>query len=162
MRIRDYAREDAAALADLFGRSVRHFGPRAYDPAQVEAWAAGASAERTAERCGDGRTVLVAVDEEDRPLGYGELEADGHLDHLYCAPEAEGLRIGSALYAEIERRALRQGLDRIRVETSELARPLFERRGFALLATNAVKIGSAVLSNHLMEKRLDFGGADPS
>ena len=155
MRIRDYAREDAAALADLFGRSVRHFGPRAYDPAQVEAWAAGVSAQGTAARCGDGRTVLVAVDEEDRPLGYGDLEADGHLDHLYCAPEGEGRRVGSALYEEIERRALRQGLGRIHVEASELARPLFERRGFALVTRNAVRIGSVVLHNYSMEKRLD-------
>ena len=157
MRIREYEPEDAPLLAELFARSVRHYGPRAYDPLQVEAWPAGASAEATALRCADGRTVLVAMDEDGRPLGYVDLEADGHLDHLYCAPDAEGKGIGSALYAAIEDQARRLGIGRIQVEASALARALFERNGFEPIARNEVRIGPATLHNFRMEKKLDTG-----
>jgi putative acetyltransferase len=148
-------------LADLYARSIRYFGPHAYAPEQVEAWAATASPARIAARCEDGRVVLVAVDERDRPLGYGDLEADGHLDFLYCAPEAEGKGIGSALYRALEKRARLQGIASIHVEASELARPLFERNGFRILRRNEVKIGAVTLHNFSMEKLLEQPATDP-
>lgn len=32
----------------------------------------------------------MAVDDEDQPLAFGDLEHDGHIGYLYCAPEAAG------------------------------------------------------------------------
>lgn len=154
MRIREYRAEDAVALADLYSQSIRHYGPRAYSHAQVEAWAATASAERIAASSEDGRTVLIAEDEDGHVLGYGDIEPDGHLDCLYCAPEAEGRGIGSALYMALEERARQQGIAKIYVEASELARPLFERSGFKFVQHDEVCIGRVALHNFRMEKRL--------
>ena len=54
--------------------------PRDYAEDQVEAWAALApSAAQIETRAADGRTTLVAVDDEDRPLAFGDLEHDGHI-----------------------------------------------------------------------------------
>ncbi|WP_334177294.1 GNAT family N-acetyltransferase [Pseudoxanthomonas sp.] len=152
--LRPYRPDDAAALSDLYARSVRHYGPRAYTPAQIAAWAATARVERTAARCSDGRHVRVAQDDAGRVLGFGDLEADGHLDYLYVAPEAEGLRIGSLLYAALEAHAHQQGIARLHVEASELARPLFERRGFTLIARNDLVLAGVAIHNYRMEKRL--------
>lgn len=152
--LRPYRPDDAAALTDLYARSVRHYGPRAYTPAQVAAWAATATVERTAARCLDGRLVLVAQDAAGRRLGFGDMEADGHLDFLYVAPEAEGLRVGSLLHAALEAHARRLGVPRIAVEASELARPLFARRGFALLGRNDLALAGVAIHNYRMEKRL--------
>ncbi len=154
MRIREYRSEDAPALADLYARSVRHFGPRAYSSEQVEAWASTASAESMAARCEDGRIVLVGVDECDRPIAYGDLEDDGHLDFLYCAPEAAGKGTGSQIYAALERRARQMSLDKIYVEASALARPLFERHGFTLVRRNDLCIRGVAMHNFKMEKTL--------
>ena len=48
---------------------------------------------RTAEwahgEASDGRLVLVAVNEDDRPA-YIDLEQNGHIDRVFCAPEAAG------------------------------------------------------------------------
>ena len=151
--LRPYHPTDAAALTALYARSVRHFGPRTYTPEQVAVWAATADIARTAARCSDGRYVVVAQDDAGTVLGFADLEADGHLDMLYAAPEAEGLHVGSQLYAAIEAHARRRGLRRIFVEASELARPLFERRGFTLLGRNDLVMDSVAIHNYRMEKR---------
>jgi putative acetyltransferase len=151
--LRPYHPTDAAALTALYARSVRHFGPRAYTPEQVAVWAATADIARTAARCSDGRHVVVAQDDAGTVLGFADLEADGHLDMLYVAPEAEGLHVGSQLYAAIEAHARRRGLRRIFVEASELARPLFERRGFTLLGRSDLMMDSVAIHNYRMEKR---------
>ncbi|MUI16046.1 GNAT family N-acetyltransferase [Massilia dura] len=145
---------DAAALAELYRRSVGHFGPRAYSPAQVAAWAGGISAEKIAACCGDGRHVAVAVAPDDTLLGWGDLEQDGHVDFLYCAPEAEGRRVGSALYDTLETHARAAGMARLYVEASELARHLFERRGFLLLRRNELIVNGVAIHNFSMEKWL--------
>ena len=151
--LRPYHSTDAAALTTLYVRSVRHYGPRVYTPEQVAVWAATADVANTAARCGDGRYVVVAQDEAGRLLGFADLEADGHLDMLYVAPEAEGLHVGSHLYGAIEAHARRRGLYRIFVEASELARPLFERRGFTLLGRNGLVMDGVAIHNYPMEKR---------
>jgi putative acetyltransferase len=30
------------------------------------------------------------VDEDDEPLAFADLEMDGHIDHLFCRPDAAG------------------------------------------------------------------------
>lgn len=151
--LRPYHSDDAPALADLYARSVLHYGPRAYTPEQVAAWAALAEVERMAARGADGRFVRVAQNGSGQLLGFGDLGADGHLDMLYVAPEAEGLHVGSLLYAALEAHARKLGLSRIFVEASELARPLFERRCFVVLGRNDLSLGGVAIHNYRMEKR---------
>ena len=75
--------DDATAIAELYRRSVTGIGPRDHTPEQVAAWAAtSASAEAVAAGNRDGRTVLVAVDDADRPVAFGDLEPDGHIGFL--------------------------------------------------------------------------------
>jgi putative acetyltransferase len=145
---------DAERLAQLYRRSVSHYGPAAYSSAQVHAWAASISEEKIAARIGDGRHVLVAVDATDDILGWGDLEADGHIDFLYSAPEAQGRRVGTMLYDGLEKHAIAAAMPKLTVEASELARPLFERRGFALLRRNDLLVGGVPIHNFSMEKKL--------
>jgi putative acetyltransferase len=89
--LRVYDPRDAADLADVFFRSVRQVALSDYTAAQVRAWA---PEPRTAEwahaEASDGRLVLVAADEDDRPVAYIDLEPNGHINRLFCAPEAAG------------------------------------------------------------------------
>jgi putative acetyltransferase len=152
--IRAYQASDADRLAQLYRRSVLHYGPSAYSPAQAVAWAATISAEKIASRISDGRYVAVAADEAGNILGWGDLEADGHIDFLYSAPEANGRRVGSTLYEALERQALAAAMPRLYVEASELARPLFERRGFVLLHRNELVVDGVPIHNFSLEKKL--------
>jgi putative acetyltransferase len=91
MRIRPFRPEDAPALAALFHAAVHGIAGHHYSQAQVDAWAPDVPGPaRFLARASDGRSLLVAVDARGEPLAYGDLEADGHIDHLFCRPDAAG------------------------------------------------------------------------
>jgi putative acetyltransferase len=159
MKVRPYRSEDAPALAALFHAAVHGIARLHYSQAQVDAWAPEVpDAERVRARAADGRTMLVAVDDSGAPLAYGDFEADGHIDHLFCRPDAAGTGVTTALYAALEAAARARGIGLLYVEASEPARRFFLRRGFHLVARRDFEIGGVAIHNFEMEKRLDAGG----
>jgi putative acetyltransferase len=97
----------------------------------------------------------VAANEDDRPVAYIDLEPDGHIDRLFCAPEAAGQGIASRLYDAVEATAREQGIGRLFTEASELARRLFERKGFAVVERQDLVIRGVAIHNYRMAKALD-------
>jgi putative acetyltransferase len=154
--IRAYEPRDAAGLADVFFRSVRQVALSDYAPAQVAAWA---PEPRTAEwahgEATDGRLVLVAANEDDRPVAYIDLEPNGHIDRLFCAPEAAGQGIAARLYDAVEAAARQQRIRRLFTEASELARRLFERKGFTVVERQDLVVRDVPIHNYRMAKTLD-------
>ena len=155
--IRVYDPRDAAALADVFFRSVRQVALSDYTAAQVRAWA---PEPRTSEwahaEASDGRLVLVAANEDDRPVAYIDLEPNGHINRLFRAPEAAGQGIASRLYDAVEAAAREQGITSLFTEASELARRLFERKGFAVVERQDMVIRGVAIHNYRMAKTLDL------
>ena len=155
MSIRLYRPGDEAALADIFFSAVRKIASRDYTAEQVKAWAPHSPApEQVASRAADGRTVFVATDEADRPLAYADLEADGHIDHIYCGADHVGRGMAKALYDCLEREACSRGIDGLYVEASEPARRFFLKRGFAELERNDFTLNGVPIRNYRMQKRL--------
>jgi putative acetyltransferase len=155
MQVRPFRLEDAPALAALFHAAVHGIARQHYSEAQVKAWApelpdpAGFEA-----RAADGRILLVAVDEGDVPLAYGDLQPDGHIDHLFCRPDVAGTGVTAALYAAIEAEAQARKLTRLYVEASEPARRFFLKCGFVLVARRDFEIAGVAIHNFAMEKSL--------
>ncbi|WP_035484941.1 GNAT family N-acetyltransferase [Geminicoccus roseus] len=155
MTIRTYRPADAASVTDIYRRAVERIGSRYYEARQVRAWAALApSPERLDALTSDGRVRLVAVDEADRPLAFADLEARGRIHFLYCAPEAAGTGVASALYEALERAAGERGIDRLWAEASEAARPFFLAKGFALAGRRDFEVAGVPIHNYAMEKSL--------
>jgi putative acetyltransferase len=127
-----------------------------YTAAQVKAWA---PEPRTAEwahgEATDGRLILVAANAEDRPVAFIDLEPDGHIDRLFCAPEAAGQGIASRLYDAVEAAARQQGIRSLFTEASELARRVFERKGFTVVQRQDLVIRGVPMHNYRMAKALD-------
>jgi putative acetyltransferase len=149
----DYVRGDAEPICRLFYEAVRTVNLAHYSPEQVRAWAPEVPDPHAWHGRMSGRHTLVAV-EGSEVVGFAELEEDGHLDMLYCRPDAVGRGVGSGLYAAVEERARGLGAGRISTEASITARPFFERRGFAVLRRNTVSRGGIGLTNFSMEKAL--------
>ncbi len=155
MRIRAYEKGDAASVSRVFQRSVEMLGPKYYSAAQVAAWASCApEAERLHVRMSDGRIVFVAVDETDAVLGFIDLEADGHIDLLYCAPEVAGAGIAAALYDAVESLGRARGMARLYSEASEAALRFFLKRGFVKLRRRDHLVGDVAIHNYEVEKAL--------
>jgi putative acetyltransferase len=155
MKVRPYTSDDAPALVALFHAAVHEISRLYYSQAQVNAWAPEVpDPARFRARAADGRTVLVAVDESDAPLAYGDVEADGHIDHLFCRPDAAGTGVTAALYAGLEAAARARGIDLLYVEASEPARRFFLKQGFVLIGRHDFEMAGVSIHNFEMEKRL--------
>lgn len=154
-QIRPARPADADAMAALYRASVEGVGARDYSPEQVRVWAALAPPpERWRAMMADGRTVLAAVDASDRLLAFGDLEADGHIDFLYAAPEAAGTGVVAALYAALEDEARARGIPRLYSEASEAACRFFTRRGFTVLHRRDLEVDGVAIHNYAVEKGL--------
>jgi putative acetyltransferase len=153
MPIRRYRPEDAALVAELFHLSVRVLGARRYSAEQTAAWSPVQPAPETVDaRACDGRVVLVATDADGKIVGFGELEADGHIDRLYVHPDAAGTGTAAELLDALLALAAEQGLARLHVEASELARGLFERRGFRVLHRRDFELRGVPVHNWAMSR----------
>ena len=156
MRIRAYEARDAAGVARVFRRSIEMLGPRDYSPEQVAAWVGRApDAAAFQARASDGRVFLVLADDDDRPVAFADLEADGHVDMLYCAPEAAGTGLVLLLYATLEAIARQRGMTRLYSEASEAALRFFLTRGFVNLHRRELMIGDVAIHNYAVEKALE-------
>ncbi|MFC6673114.1 GNAT family N-acetyltransferase [Marinobacterium aestuariivivens] len=143
----------ARAVTDLYHRAVHAIDPKLYTPEQQEAWAPTPPDYEFWSTRLKARQPLLALD-DDRLAGFIELEADGHIDCFYVDPDYQHQGVGARLYERIEKKARRDGIGRLFVEASLLARPFFEKRGFAVVCRNEVCRQGQVLINFTMEKRL--------
>lgn len=151
--IRPYQPADAPQLVRVFFESVRQLGERRYSPEQVKAWApAPADPAAVHARACDGRITLVALGSNGTVVAYGDLEVDGHIDHLYCSPEAAGRGVAAAIVDALLSQALATGLTRLYVEASEIARGLFERKGFVVLHRRDFLVRGVPIHNYAMER----------
>jgi putative acetyltransferase len=156
--LRPYRPDDAPALLALFRDTIRRVNSRDYSPAQVAAWASDDI--DTARWFGrfEGRFVPVA-EEGGRPVGFAELEADGHIDRVYVSADHQGRGIGRKLLDAVTAEARRVGLARLFTEVSITARPFFEAQGFLVLAPQVVTVRGVEFINYRMERVIAEPGA---
>ena len=154
--IRPFRDDDAEAVAEVCAAAIEVIGPRAYSEEQVAVWRARhPGAQRYRDLAAAGAKIIVGVDDADSPVAYAVLERDGHLDHLYCHPDHTRRGLAVQLLAEAEMLAREWGVERLYTEASELARPSFERVGYAVAHKPEFEIDGIAIHNYAMEKALD-------
>lgn len=159
--LRPYLPNDAPALLALFRDTIRRVNNRDYSPAQIAAW----SSDDIDTVCWSGRFagrfVLVA-EEAGRPVGFAELELDGHIDRLYVSADHQGRGIGRQLMTSVVTEARRVGLARLFTESSITARSFFEAHGFEVLAQQVVVVRGVEFVNFRMARVFASPGTSSS
>jgi putative acetyltransferase len=84
-------------------------------------------------------------------VGWIELESDGHIEMLYCAPEATRNGTAAQLYAAAISRAQQLGMRKLYCEASLLAESFFTKQGWTVderetVVRNGVGIPRALMS----------------
>jgi putative acetyltransferase len=153
LKIRLFEPQDAESIAQLFHDTVREVNLRDYSSSQVQAWAPDDLHFRNwAEVCAQ-RFTFVA-DDNGTIAGFGELEANGHIDCFYCHKNYQRRGVGSQIYQAIEAKAIELQLSRLFVEASITAKPFFQQMGFAIVQKQEVVRRSETFINYQMEKFL--------
>src|SRR5688572_16874954 len=93
IQLRSFQPADAPALLALFRDTIRRINNRDYSPQQIRAWASDDIDEGVWAGRFSGRFVVVA-EEEGKPVGFAELEANGHIDRVYVSADHQGMGIG--------------------------------------------------------------------
>lgn len=153
MLIRLFRPEDADQIARLFHETVREVNVRDYSIAQVQAWSPDDLYFRDWATVCTERFTYVA-DEQGMILGFGELEADGHIDCFYCHKDYQRCGIGRSIYQAIEFKAREINVDRLFTEASITAKPFFQSLGFTVIAEQKVSCRGETFINYQMEKRI--------
>ncbi|MBD1844593.1 GNAT family N-acetyltransferase [Cyanobacteria bacterium FACHB-63] len=151
--IRLFRTEDAEQIAQLFHDTVREVNVRDYSIAQVQAWSPDDLHFRDWVAVCSSRFTYVA-EEAGLILGFGELEANGHIDCFYCHKDYQRQGIGRAIYQAIEAKARELELDRLFTEASITAKPFFQKVGFTMIAEQQVLRQGETFTNYRMEKKL--------
>jgi putative acetyltransferase len=155
VHIRPFQASDSKSLAQIYHQAVHKTGLEAYSQEQVKVWSqAPVSAEEFLKRVSDGRFIWVALNNVDQPIGFIELEKDGHIDCFYCHPNETRNGVGTALYSHLEIEATALNITRLFVEASEIARPFFLSNGYQLIKRRDFLLRGISIHNYLMEKNL--------
>jgi putative acetyltransferase len=154
MNLRPYRPADAPALLALFKDTIRRVNSHDYGEAQIRAWASDAIDESAWASRFEGRFVVVA-EEGGKPIGFLELETDGHIDRTYVAADCQRRGVGRSLLAAALEEARRRGIGKLFTEASITAQPFFEAFGFTTLAPQTVECRGEKFTNYRMERKPD-------
>jgi GNAT superfamily N-acetyltransferase len=153
MQIRLFQPGDTAQIAQLFYNTVRKVNIHDYSAEQVMAWSPDDLYFRDWLAICSSRFTYVAAENE-KILGFGELELDGHIDCFYIHDQHQRQGIGSKIYQTIEIKAIQLGLTRLFTEASITANSFFISQGFKIIHPQEVSCRGQILVNYLMEKTI--------
>ena len=148
MQLREYIPSDVDQLAELFYQTVHSVNGKDYSTEQLHAWANGKVDLQEWNRSFLEHYTIVAV-ENDRIVGFGDIDRSGYLDRLYVHKDHQRKGIASAICDRLEQQA---GKQTITTHASITARPFFEHRGYRVIRRQKVVRSGIELTNYVMEK----------
>jgi len=154
VEIRLFEPQDSDRLAQIFHDTVREVNIRDYSLDQVNAWAPEDLHFRDWTKVCANRFTYVAFEAEEI-IGFGEIEANGHIDCFYCHKDYQRQGVGTRIYQTLETKALELGLSRLYTEASITARAFFKSRGFGVVKEQVVGVRGQKFTNFVMEKFLN-------
>lgn len=151
MNIRRYKYTDTLEIIKLFFETVREINIKDYTKEQVIAWAPEeADLEKWKDRLS--KFITFVVEDNEKIVGFSELEEDGHINCFYSHKDYQGKGIGKLMISNIEEQAKILRLSRLYAEVSITAKPFFEKKGFRIIKEQEVELRGVKFINYLMEK----------
>ena len=155
MQIRLFEPKDTEQIAWLFHNTVRKVNIKDYSKRQVIAWSPEDIYFRDWQAVCSSRYTYVA-EEDNKILGFGKLEPNGHIDCFYVHYQHQKQGIGSAIYQAIETKARELNLTRLFAEASITARAFFVSRGFKVIKQQQIICRQEKFVNYLVVKILSY------
>ncbi|WP_347312965.1 GNAT family N-acetyltransferase [Defluviimonas sp. SAOS-178_SWC] len=130
--LRRFRPGDAAETREVFWEAVRIGAADHYTEAQLADWVADPEMPDDWGDWLDRHFTVVAEDESGRIAGFFMLEASGYLNMAFVRPEWRQTGLADRLHAAILAEARAQGMPRLTVWASRLARRFLARHGWTL------------------------------
>ncbi|MCW8328589.1 GNAT family N-acetyltransferase [Photobacterium sp. SDRW27] len=132
--LRAFISDDIDAVADIYHRAATTLGKDFYSPEQITTWADyPRSYPDEFETLVNQSHTLVAVNNNNQPIAFGQLHPSNHLTLLYVLPEYSRQGLGKKIYLTLEAIAIANSQSTISVTASKVSKSLFEQLGFELI-----------------------------
>lgn len=145
---------DIPELKELFRNTVQTVNARDYTAEEVADWASCADRPEHWEELLASLHFIIAIDVEDRIVGFTSIRNDGYLHSMFIHKDHQGEGIATALLQRIETYAREHGIHDIISEVSITARPFFEHRGYTVEREQRAQANRLQLTNYVMRKRI--------
>ncbi|WP_375503798.1 GNAT family N-acetyltransferase [uncultured Nostoc sp.] len=155
MRLRIYEIADTEEIMKLFYDTVHEVNIHDYTQEQVDAWAPANIDIDVWIKSLRSKFTYVA-EEQGKIIGFGELEANGHIDRFYCHKDFQRKGIGKKILEQLESKAKSLGIEKLFVEASITAKSFFESQNFIVVKQQEVERRRQKLINFIMEKYLNY------
>ncbi len=156
MYIRRYKSGEESSLWEIFFNTIHRINIRDYNKSQILAWAPPDLDKEIWRNKIESINPFVVVNDE-RIVGYADLQENGLIDHFFCDHRWQRKGVGSLLMKKIQEEATQEGLDSLFSEVSVTAKPFYASHGFIVTKKQALEIRGEILNNFRMEKRLTSG-----
>ena len=148
--IRVFQRGDHTAIAEIFTNAVHQIASEVYTLEQCLAWSSlQIDYDHWKRRCELKRPFVAVTDSE--ISGFLELDPDGHVDCAYVNPKFKRRGIMTGLVRHAVDTCFAFKINRVCVDASICAKPLFEKVGFTVIREHIVTINGVDLLNFKME-----------
>ncbi|MBW4426713.1 MAG: GNAT family N-acetyltransferase [Nostoc desertorum CM1-VF14] len=151
MKLRIYKIPDTEEIMKLFYDTIHEVNIRDYTQEQVDAWAP-ANMDIEVWIKGLGSKFTYVAEEQGKIIGFGELEANGHIDRFYCHKDFQRRGVGKKILEQLESKAKSLKIEKLFTEASITAKPFFERQNFIVVKQQEVERRGQKLINFIMEK----------
>lgn len=149
--IREYIQSDCMELIELFYNTVHTVNAKDYTKEQLNVWATGKVDLEKWNQSLQEHYTLIAI-ENDRIVGFGDIDKTGYLDRLYIHKDYQRKRIATALCDKLEQVS---NITKIITHASITAKGFFEKRGYSTIKQQQVKRQGIILINYVMEKKIE-------
>lgn len=149
--VRDVRDADYDAIARLMFDTVHRVNARDYSQAEIQAWV-GDAPDPGALRHRLAGSYCQVAEAGGRIVGFGNIDVNGVLDHLFVHADHQGEGVGGALCRRLEPHAATAAATAITVHASLTARPFFERRGYRIVREEHVERAGTTLTRYLMAR----------
>lgn len=148
--IRIYEQGDHVRIAEIFTRAIHEIACEFYTQEQCTAWSdSEPNPSHWRKRCELKRPFVAWVGGE--IAGFLELDSDGHIDCSYIHPDYKRRGIMTRLVRHAVKTCFDLGKQKVSVEASLCAKPMFEKLGFTVASENMALIKGVALQNYRMQ-----------
>ncbi|MEG0249662.1 MAG: GNAT family N-acetyltransferase [Peptostreptococcus sp.] len=153
MKIRKYQPKDLNDLVNLFTDTIINVNIKDYSKSQVNAWSSSKhKLLNNPNFFTDLYTIVAIIDEN--IVGYGNIDSNGYLDHLFVHHNFQGQGIASRICDILEEYARQNSIKKIQVHSSISAKNFFKDRGYQVEKPQLVALNKESFVNFSMFKVL--------
>ena len=151
-KLREYCNDDLDEILKLFYETVHRVNRFDYDDEELDAWAPKEPNTAKWKYDLENSYTVVAVDDDGKIVGFGNLVRYGYLDRLYVHKDHQNQGIATLICGHFEELCKQNEKRSIIVEASITAQRFFERRHYKTVKKQKVYRNGCWLTNYVMEK----------